>query len=253
MPDVNLQSGAQAASWSLVTAFKAASSYVGGIMTQLLAARAISHVDMAQLAFENSIPEDQFCIEGQELLERPGYFFGPFRDAYVGRMPALAKTNIVVQIRDPRDCLVSYYYSVAFSHGLPAPGPSRDKFMVERETALALGLDEYALLSMKTYLPIFSEMIKIIETMPNVYVSRYEEMVVDFKPWLDRLAEYLGVGDQTDVKKAIVAAASFKVSEDQFNHKRQVTPGDFRRKLMPQTQSELTRCLEPVLSRLGYV
>jgi hypothetical protein len=253
MPDVNLQNAPRAASWSLVTAFKAASSYVGGIMTQLLAARGIPAVDMAQLAFQNSIPEDLFCIEGQELLERPGYFFGPFRDAYVGRMPALAKTNIVVQIRDPRDCLVSYYYSVAFSHGLPAPGPSRDKFMSERETALSLGLDEYALFSVKTYLPIFSEIITIIETMPNVYVSRYEEMVSDFAPWLDRLADYLGVGDHSEVKKAIIHAASFDVSEDQFSHKRQVTPGDFERKLMPQTQAELTRRLEPVLTRLGYV
>ncbi len=253
MPDVGLQTAAKAASWSLVTAFKAASSYVGGIMTQLLAARGIPSIDMAQLAFQNSIPEDQFCIEGQTLLERPGYFFGPFRDAYVGQMPALAKTNIVVQIRDPRDCLVSYYYSVAFSHGLPAPGPARDKFMIERETALSLGVDEYSLLSMKTYLPIFREMITIIETMPNVYVSRYEEMVSDFAPWLDRLADYLGVGDHADVKHAIIRAASFDVSEDQFKHKRQVTPGDFERKLMPQTQAELTHYLEPVLTKLGYV
>lgn len=253
MPDGNRRGAAPALSWSLVTAFKAASSYVGGIMTQLLTARGISPVDLAQLAFQNSIPEDQFCIEGQKLLEQPGYFFGPFRDAYVGRMPALAKTNVVVQIRDPRDCLVSYYYSVAFSHDLPAPGPSRDKFMIERETALALGVDDYALLSMKTYLPIFSELIKIIETMPNVYVSRYEEMVSDFVPWLDRLADYLGVDDHAQVKRAIVRAASFDVSEDKFSHKRQVTPGDFARKLVPQTQRELTRCLEPVLTKLGYV
>lgn len=240
-------------SWSLVTAYKAASSYVGGIIAQLLAARSISHVDMAQLAFQNSIPEDQFCVEGQELLARPGYFFGPFRDAYVGQMPALAKTNIVVQLRDPRDCLVSYYYSVAFSHSLPAIGQARDRFLAERSTALALGLDEYALLSIKVYLPIFNEMIKIIETMPNVYVSRYEDMVGDFPRWLNKLAAYLQSGDQVDVKKAILRNASFDVSEDQFSHKRQVTPGDFKRKLMPQTQDELTRSLASTLSRLGYV
>lgn len=243
----------KAESWSFVTAYKAASSYVGVIIARLMAGRGIENMDLADAAFFAGLPEAEYCIQGQYLLETPGLYFGPFRDSYIGRMPALAKTNIVAHLRDPRDCLVSNYYSLAFSHILPGEGTVRDEFIAQREHTARMSVDEYVLEDVKTFLPIFVELLKIIKTMPNVYISRYEEMVGDFEPWLNKLADYLECGDLVEIKSKILNGANFQVAEDQFKHKRQVQPGDYKRKLAPDVQQELTRQLESVLAPLGYV
>jgi hypothetical protein len=42
------------------------------------------------------------------------------------------------------------------------------------------------------------------------------------------------------------------VKEDIYRHKRQVTPGDFRRKLSPSLQAQLSEAFETDLVFFGY-
>ena len=57
--------------------------------------------------------------------------------------------------------------------------------------------------------------------------------------------------NQTTVSQ-IINEANFDVEEDIYSHKRQVTPGDHKRKLLPETIDRLNSEFGEVLDVLGY-
>lgn len=239
-------------SWALVTAFKAASSYVGDLLDALFKARGVPHVDLAGFAFANGHEEATFCVEHQALLRSAGYYFGPFRDAYIADMPVLRDIKVVAHIRDPRDCLVSNHFSLAFSHVIPADGPARDELLANRQLYAGRSVDQSVLADCDQFERIFANLRDLDRSRGDVYVSRYEDMVTDFADWLDRLCLFIRCDQLTAVKDALKHQASFAVQENQFSHKRQVVPGDFRRKLTPETQRSLTERMRSVLTHFGY-
>jgi hypothetical protein len=168
-------------------------------------------------------------------------------------MPSLAAARVIAHVRDPRDCLVSNHYSLAFSHPLPTEaGPIRDKLLADRNIYSSRTVDESVLADCESFSRVFEELNGLNGRIPALYLSKYEDMVADFDGWLDRLCNFTRCGHLTDIKSQIRAGANFNVEENKFNHMRQVSPGDFRRKLSPETQHILTERLAPVLQSLGY-
>ena len=81
----------------------------------------------------------------------------------------------------------------------------------------------------------------------------YEQLVLDFSSWLDRLSEIWGLTFSRRLRNRLIRMASFDVkNEDIYSHKRQVLPGDHRRKLQPETVREVSELFRPVLEPLGY-
>jgi hypothetical protein len=245
-------SQADSDSWACVTAYKAASSYVGALLAELFGARGVPQVDLGGYAYANGLLEATCCIENQALLQTPGYYFGPFRDAYIADMPSLRDVKVIVHVRDPRDCLVSHHYSVAYSHETPPEGPIHDDLMTRRRLYASRSVDESALGDCRDFHKIFVALCDLHRSNRGPYLSKYEDMVTDFSGWLDRLSAFIRCDHLTEVMDAIKHRTSFVVQENQFNHKRQVTPGDFRRKLAPETQRILTEQLKDVLDHFGY-
>lgn len=93
---------------------------------------------------------------------------------------------------------------------------------------------------------------KLLERYPEALLLRYEEMVSDHDTWLRKLCAFLGVEVETeglDRYKTEVLPRK----EDVTKHKRQILPGDYRRKLKIETQEMLTRALHVPLERFGYL
>ena len=87
----------------------------------------------------------------------------------------------------------------------------------------------------------------------NVLLLKYEDMVTDFDTWLNCLLEFLDLEVSQPLMAEIKAAASFKVDkEDAYKHKRHVTPGDYKRKLKPETIGALNEKSNEILERFGY-
>ncbi|HUA53734.1 MAG TPA: sulfotransferase domain-containing protein [Candidatus Sulfotelmatobacter sp.] len=245
-------SAADPDSWACVTAYKAASSYVGALLGTLLRARGVPQIDLAGEAYKQGVDEATFCIENQDLVGTPGYYFGPFRDSYIKDMPSLRNARVVLHVRDPRDCLVSHHYSVAYSHEIPPTGPIRDDLMHRRQVYLNQGVDQSSLTDCGDFHRIFAALRDLARSHGGLYVSRYEDMVADFGGWLDRLCSFVRCDRLDAVKEALKHQTSFAVRENPLNHMRQVTPGDYRRKLTQQTQRALTEQLSDVLEYFGY-
>jgi hypothetical protein len=171
-------------------------------------------------------------------------------------IPELDKYKVILAVRDPRDMLVSGYYSQAFSHG--APSKSGDKyhyFMEGRKKAISSTIDQYALAESTN---IYSRYIKyndlLLEADLNVLILKYELMVHDFRSWLEDVIEYceLDLGNELIDSLATENARLRTCREDIYTHLRKGTPGDYKEKLHPETIAELNNRLHIMLEKFGY-
>jgi hypothetical protein len=90
---------------------------------------------------------------------------------------------------------------------------------------------------------------------PNTIVVSYEEMVVSFPSWLEKIVRAFDLTDPKETDAVVAARHANSVGageEDVWSHKRKVTPGDHREKLQSTTIRQLDQIFAPVLDKLGY-
>ncbi len=92
----------------------------------------------------------------------------------------------------------------------------------------------------------------MMENHDDTYLSRYEEMVSDFESWIHKLVNFIGMEIPENIIMELKSEANFCVQENKYNHIRQITPGDYCRKLLPETQEAITENLRDVLDYFGY-
>lgn len=236
-----------------VTMHKAGSVFVGDVLTQLLESTGMPRINLANEAFRVGQSEAEHCVAESHLFARPGYFFGPFRGPYVERFPDLSANKIILQVRDPRDCIVSFFFSIAYSHRVPRTGKGRQKIMERRENAQAIDINDYARETCAQYHHRLDVIRGILERYDDVLLLEYAEMVENFSGWLQRIIDFVGETIDPATIERLHSRASFQVeTEDPSRHVRQVTPGDYQRKLTPETQAYLTRELREHLDYFGY-
>ncbi len=232
------------------TTQKCASRYVGRILERLANAEGLINVDYDAYVTMAKVPKDQRPFSTQGALEwafpHRGYLFGPLGSYRA--IPEAHNFHSVLQLRDPRDVLTSLYFSTAFSHAL-----INQKMVQRREAALQMGVDEYVLENAGQYRKIYSQYIEKLVGQPEVLFLKYEHMVSDFGDWLAQLSTHVQLAHHTETIQVILDEASFKVGkEDRYSQKRQVTPGDYTRKLKTGTIDQLNRILGDVLEALAY-
>jgi hypothetical protein len=90
---------------------------------------------------------------------------------------------------------------------------------------------------------------------PNTIVVSYEEMVLAFPSWLEKVVSAFDLSDPEETRAVVIARHANSVAageEDAWSHKRKVTPGDHREKLQSETIRELDRIFATILDKLGY-
>jgi hypothetical protein len=116
-----------------------------------------------------------------------------------------------------------------------------------------MDIDAYVLSEAPQWLRRYETYCTALTENQNVQLVKYEQLVLDFPGWLDRVTDVLKVSLPRRTKNKLFRMADFTVDqEDVHSHKRQVLPGDHRRKLKPETIDQLTAVLRPVLKHLDY-
>jgi len=199
--------------------------------------------------------------------------FGPIRAGEDIALPVfpndLENYSIVLHLRDPRDVLTSAYYSHAYSH------PATDRFRPSAELRSKWeeeGVDHFVLNRIERVKKEYEELCERLMGKENTVLVKYEDMVTDYGKWLKEfLSVFAGFEPR---KKGIISQfvdkntyeeiyaklykkhrADFqpaKKKENVYEHKRQVTPGDYVRKLDKSTISTLNAEFSSVLASLGY-
>ncbi len=236
-----------------ITMHKAASVFVNDVLHDILGSNGYPHIDFAGEAFNSGVKEWDYCVNRSHLFSQQGYYFGAFRGPYVDKFEDLSNNKIVIQVRDPRDCIVSLYYSYMFSHAEPGKGALNKLFHKIKKSTSEMDIDEFAIQQARSYSHRLDNIEYIMENYQDYVLISYEDMVTNFNKWYIELVSYLDVDVSEKIKDKIFQEGKSKPEEEDVNqHRRQVTPGDYKRKLLPATQIEITKILEWHLLKFNY-
>lgn len=185
---------------------------------------------------------------------RRGNLYAGFRDAPSGLFgrPAFKEARKILLVRDPRDALVSEYFSSAYSHQLPKERAEGSLIEQRRQEALQQSVEDYVLAQAKQlnrtidfYRPLLGD--------ANLRLFRYEEVVFDKARWIADIAGHFGWDAPDPLIARILAERDIvPATEEPTAFVRKVVPGDHREKLSERGIARLNAMLSPTWRRLGY-
>jgi len=195
--------------------------------------------------------------------------FAPVR--FFVDIPRVDDYQVILHLRDPRDVLVSMFYSYCYIH----PGEVKANSGYRQEVA-ARGIDDFVLgkssEGSRGYqgdygtgghvedlignLPQrYRDYIDRLLGRPNVTLVKYEQMVGDYRGWLEKFIVPFPIQNKTAVIEEWVAQAPTLFptrANDVMTHVRHIAPGDHLAKLQPSTIRQLDRIFSSTLEALGY-
>jgi hypothetical protein len=240
---------------------KAATQYIRDILGRCATMIGMTHVRLAEYAFHTDFPylDNLSVVEMQkyQYLFRPtGYLYSVFGGMIEGIID-FDKYSTVLVIRDPRDILVSEYYSRGYSHAVPSNrGNKYNDFMKTRRQARQFTVDEYVISESDKVYDTYQRYIKLlINRYPQIYVSKYEDMTSDYQGWLKKLLTYCKLDITNEYVQHLSKEATqlLPKKEDIHQHIRKGMPGDHKEKLKQQTIEFLGSKFSSVLKEFNYV
>ncbi len=239
---------------------KCGSSLFNVIVQRLCAENNVGYLSLPDQAFQQNLPFAQLgTSQAFEELFQDGLIYGGFRQApgFLTELSFFRSRRKLLLVRDPRDALVSEYFSVAYSHALPAADPAkadgvREGLLRKREKARSQTVDEFVLEVWRSFYKQIAQLISLrSDTLLTVY--RYEDVVLDKRPWILNLAHQLNLTLPPDALASIMADVDVipsKERSDEFVLR--VIPGDHRDKLTPTTIDLLNHHFADFLTTFGY-
>ena len=153
-------------------------------------------------------------------------------------------------IRDPRDILVSAYYSFGYTHEISSVYEMKEWQEQERSAIQSKTIDEYVLESATRTLKNFEMIDQLDRACTRSVVLKYEDMISNWDYFVRGLTKYI------DIKKPVLTRIYEKSrpreKEDKTAHRRSGKPGEFRRKLKKETITSLNIMFEDVLEKFKY-
>lgn len=218
-------------------------------------ANELIHVDYGTMFFDNEPP-------AQIDFKKYGYLYGIFRIT-AGKRESTAKlTNIITSskflkdktivflIRDPRDILISMYYSFGFSHKA-SPNPDFERYLKNaRKLIQETSLDEFVLYRAESTRKRFELLYKFSQECKRYVILRYEDLLENYSDFLRDFNKYVSIPPER--QQELFLASRPRVDEDLSAHKRSGKSGQYLEKLKPETIRELNQKLKPVLEKFGY-
>lgn len=232
------------------TVHKAASMFVYKVCHDLsretgMKYYSVNHNKRNRLYFDT----EESNLENIATWENRTGCFAPLR--YFFKIPTELNAAVVLHLRDPRDVLVSLYYSEAFSHsvikGVFELGQS------ERDEIRSKGIDLFVLKKAEDFNRKYDDY-RALLTKPNAIFVKYEDLVLDFPYWLDAVAKGFGIEKRKCIDNICNKyKREFDVKIENIHaHKRKIIPGDYKEKLKPETISKLNAIFADNLERYGY-
>lgn len=235
--------------------YKSGSTLVENVLKKLSQIVGVTQFNPDGMLWNNGIAiKDSPKNLGEQFLQT-GYCFGVFRQVYRPYPIQILETNrSLIQIRDPRDILVSHYFSVTKSHPRPPKsGRATEAFDDMREQALGRSIDEHALEYQHWVWCLYRDAEPLFKN-PLCRVFRYEDIIFDKTRWIHDIAKHFQWNDlSSEFIESVANANDIRPKEEQPGaHIRSVTPGDHKRKLKPETIAQLSDTFADILDRFSY-
>lgn len=243
---------------SFVFAFhKSGSVLLNGMIDDLCRFAKVPVLNLPEILFRKGVKWAEVASVPAGLFDQEGVVFSGFR-----HMPGKAFSirfreddAVILLVRDPRDILVSLYFSMKFSHSLPKAGGVRNRLEEQRKTAESMEIDDYVIDAAPALKKQYDSYRKGLLERDDIdtRIFRYEEVIFEKERWMADLAEHLGLALPEAQRKRIVAKHDVVPErEDPSSHVRRVAPGDHAEKLSQETIAYLNEFFREVVSPFGY-
>jgi Sulfotransferase domain len=243
----------------VLSARKCGSTLINNIAEALAKANRLRYVAVADQFFAENVRVTDYRRDPALLdLLRPGNVYGGFRDmplAFLESELFLTSPKLLF-VRDPRDALVSEFFSLAYSHPIPPPSAEGDDvtqlMQGQRAATLLAGIDASVIErgrmlagTMLQYAPIVG--------LPSTVVLKYEDYIFRKGDLISLIARWFGWYVDDQLTRLILEWADVRPQrEDPAAFIRRVTPGDHREKLRPATINTINATLRPAMELFGY-
>jgi hypothetical protein len=234
---------------------KSGSVLVNAIVQSVMSEYGVPIIDIPTQLYQQGIDITAMQCDLSRLFALQGYCYSGFRELPRSMLGAasIGSARKILVVRDPRDMLVSGYYSAKFSHGFAEKGsPQFRRLMREIIKDTQMSIDEYCLYYSWI---INSQLLSHADVIsdPKTLIFKYEEFLYDKRRFARQLCDWFSVGLSPDRIDAIAAAHDFiPESERPDQHIRQAHPGDYQRKLKPETIAALNAVLGRFFTTFGY-
>lgn len=164
----------------------------------------------------------------------------------------------ILLVRDPRDAMISYYFSAKYSHSLPKniAGNTGKKLLDIRNKLLESDEND------KNHLEFIEFQGKFLRNNireykrkidQNTQVYRYEDIIFNKEAWILSMCDYLNIDiDLSEVKLIAKKHDIIPDGEDIKKHIRSVTPGNYRKHYSDGIINYLNDYFKEELTTFGY-
>lgn len=236
---------------------KAGSTLMHKMIGEVCKAEAIPAVNIPDVFFREGTNSQDWKNDPALLdLIGPGRVYYGFRHlppVLLDPRVRLRERRSVLLVRDPRDALVSQYYSYGgrhVSHRLPEKG--KEAFLERINVNADLDIDEYVIRLAGNHLNKLRAYRKHLN-FDLVLLRRYEDIYFNKRQFLADIFEHFRLPVSADVLDQVAERNDIRPkSEEITKHIRKGTPGDHREKLKPETIASLNETFGETCRSFGY-
>lgn len=214
---------------------KSGSTLLENMLSTYCQIKNIPRFSIFDAAFSQGVGTADIDGDTRTLIERNGRIYSGFRH-YPSFDLNVAEQKTLLLVRDPRDMLVSMYYSILKSHKIPKGNDSLAKQRVMTEQR---NIDEDVLLRARSYLNQFNRYQKMLVD-SQLITYRYEDVIYKKEEWFTHILNHFGLPiDQACIKTITKKFDIIPNDEKQSEHIRQVHPGNYLKKLKPEDRKSV--------------
>ena len=231
---------------------KSGSTLMMQMMADACRIKNIPVVDLPTAVFNLGIQPAMLQDDINVIWNKQGYAFLGFRSLFPAMDFDFRQTKNILLVRDPRDMLVSLFYSIKYSHVEPTDAGADNPIRLNRERFKNADIDQRVMKMAQAYKKYFQDYINRLPA-ETTRVYRYEDVIFKKREWLRDILSFLNV-DLSDsrIEKIADRHDVRPVKEDPHNHIRQVFPGNYKAHLKPDTIDKLDELFEPVMTYFQY-
>jgi hypothetical protein len=226
-------------------------------MSSLVDAAKLSLVYMIGELYQAGILPDRAPASTSQVILPKGYCYGFPGLPTTFDIPILDSVQSILLVRDPRDMAVSMYFSTLLSH--PKPGAStnnddQNTVMPRRTEAQEMGIDKFVFTYCGGFYKEILTTYRELALRPSMKVFRYEDVVYKKRTWTqDICSHYNWNVTDAQLEAAVAQVDVFPDKERPDQHVRQVHPGNYKQKLLPETIRYMEDICAAEMEFFGYM